>query len=69
MKKLQFNPYQCGVRQGWGGAKQVRSKRSKFIPAPPCGARLKSSPIPAPPPLWGEENPHGAKWGGAGHVE
>ena len=29
---------------------------------------LKSHPIPAPPPLWGGENPHGAKRGGAGQA-
>ena len=50
MKNLQFNPYQCGT--GWGG-----SKKSKLIPAPPRGAGLKSPPILAPLPLWGEENP------------
>ena len=48
MKNLQFNPYQQGA---WWG----RSKKSKPIPAPPCGARLKSHPIPAPLPLRGGE--------------
>ena len=44
------------------------SKKCKLIPAPPRGAGLKSCPIPAPPPLRGEENPHGAKRGGAGQA-
>ena len=44
------------------------SKKCKPIPAPPCGAGLKSRPIPAPSPLRGGENPHGAKWGGAGQA-
>ena len=44
------------------------SKKCKPIPAPPCGAGLKSCPIPAPPPLRGGENPHGAKRGGAGQA-
>ena len=35
--------------RGWGGAGRGGSKP---IPAPPCGAGLKSCPIPAPPPLW-----------------
>ena len=30
---------------------------------------VKSHPIPAPPPLRGGENPHGAKRGGAGQAE
>ena len=29
---------------------------------------LKSRPIPAPPPLRGGKNLHGAKWGGAGQA-
>ena len=44
------------------------SKKCKPIPAPPRGAGLKSRPIPAPPLLRGGENPHGAKWGGAGQA-
>ena len=48
---------------GWGG-----SKKCKPIPAPSHGAGLKSCPIPAPPPLRGGENPHGAKRGGAGQA-
>ena len=42
---------------------QVRSKKSKLIPAHPYGAGLKSRLIPAPPPLWDGENPHGIKQG------
>ena len=42
--------------------------RSKPIPAPSRGTGLKSRPIPAPPPLRGGENPHGAKRGGAGQA-
>ena len=45
-----------------------RSKKCKPIPAPPRGAGLKSCPIPAPSPLRGGKNPHGAKRGGAGQV-
>ena len=48
---------------GWAG-----SKKCKPIPAPPCGVDLKSCPIPAPSPLWGGENPHKAKQGGAGQA-
>ena len=33
------------------------SKKSKLTPTPPHGVGLKSCPIPAPPPLRGEENP------------
>ena len=44
------------------------SKKCKSIPAPPRGAGLKSYPIPAPSPLRGGENPHGAKRGGAGQA-
>ena len=44
------------------------SKKCKPIPVPPHDAGLKSHPIPAPPPLRGGENPHGAKRGGAGQV-
>ena len=44
------------------------SKKCKPIPAPPRGAGLKSRPIPAPSPLWGGENLHGAKRGGAGQA-
>ena len=50
-----------GAGMGWGGC-----KKCKPIPAPSRGAGLKSYPIPAPPPLWGGENLHGAKRGGAG---
>ena len=49
---------------GWGG-----SKKCKPIPAPHRDVGLKSQPIPPPPPpLWGGENPHGAKRGGAGQA-
>ena len=60
-----------------GGVGQVGSKKSKLIPTQPRGAGLKfchipaslrSCPIPTPPPLWGGENSHGAKWGGAGQA-
>ena len=44
---------------------QGGSKKWKPIPAPPRGAGLKSRTIPAPPPLRGEENPHGARRGEA----
>ena len=44
------------------------SKKCKPIPVPQRGAGIKSLPIPAPPPLWGGENPHGAKRGGAGQA-
>ena len=54
MEKLQFNPYQCKTRR-------VGPKKFKPITAPPCDARLKSHPIPAPPPLQGGKNQHGAK--------
>ena len=59
MKNLQFNPYQCG-------AGRVGFKKSKPIAVPSCDARLKSHPIPAPPPLRDGENLCGAKRGGAG---
>ena len=52
-----------GAGMGRGG-----SKKCKPIPAPPCGAGLKSCPILAPSPLWGGENPHGMKRGGAGQA-
>ena len=42
--------------RGWSG-----SKKFKPIPTPPRGVRLKSCPIPAPPPLRGEKNLCGAK--------
>ena len=44
------------------------SKKCKPIPVPPRGAGLKSRPIPTPTPLWGGENLHGAKRGGAGQA-
>ena len=44
------------------------SKKCKPIPALPHGAGLKSCPIPAPSPLQGGENLHGAKGGGAGQA-
>ena len=56
------------MRRGWGGAGRGGSKKCKPIPAPPLDAGLKSCPIPAPPPLRGGENPHGAKRGGAGQA-
>ena len=40
----------------WGEAGRVGSKKSKPIFALPRGVRLKSRPIPAPPPLQDEEN-------------
>ena len=55
--------------QGWGGAKQVRSKKFKLIPAISCGVGLKSRSIPAPPPLRDEENLPGTKWGRTGQAE
>ena len=47
---------------------QVRSKKSKLIPAHPYGAGLKSRLIPTPPPLWDGENPHGIKQGEVGQA-
>ena len=52
---------------GRGGA-GVGLKSVNPSPPPPRGAGLKSHPILAPPPLRGGENPHGAKWGGAGQA-
>ena len=57
-----------GVGQGGDGAGRGESKKCKPIPASPRGAGLKSYPIPAPSPLRGGENPHGAKRGGAGQA-
>jgi len=54
------------VGRGWGRARRIGSKKFKPIPAPPHDAGLKSHLIPALPSLWGKENPHGAKRGGAG---
>ena len=54
--------------QGGEGMGRGGSKKCKPIPASPRGAGLKSCPIPAPPPLRGGENPHGAKQGGAGQA-
>ena len=45
-------------------AKRIGSEKSKLIPALPGGAKLKSCPILAPPPLQGGENSCG-KQGGA----
>ena len=64
MKNLQFNPYQCGVGMGRGGA----GLKSLTHPCPAHGVGLKSHPIPAPLPLWGGENPHRAKQGGVGQA-
>ena len=47
---------------------RVGSKMSKPIPVLPHGAGVKSHFIPTPLPLWGEENPRGAKWGEAGQA-
>ena len=47
---------------------QGKSKKCKPILIPPRGAGLKSRPIPTPSPLWGGENPHRAKRGGAGQA-
>ena len=50
-----------------GEAGLGRSKKCKPIPAPHRDVGLKSQPIPPPPPpLWGGENPHGAKRGRGG---
>ena len=54
--------------QGGAGMGRGGSKKCKPIPAPPRGVGLKSHPIPAPLPLRGGENPHGAKRGGAGQA-
>ena len=51
------------INAGQGG-----SKKCKPIPALPCGAGLKSRPIPTPPPLRDGENAHGVKRGGAGQA-
>ena len=56
------------IPQGRDGAGQSGSKKCKPIPTLPRGVGLKSHPIPAPPPLRGGENPHGAKRGGAGQA-
>ena len=66
MKILQFNLYQCENGEG-----HVESKKSKPISAPPHGAGLKSSsiPAPAPSPLWGGENSHEVKRRGASQAE
>ena len=55
-------------KPGWGrgGARQGESKKSKPIPAPLCGAKLKSCPIPAPSLLRNGKNQRGTKRGGAG---
>ena len=60
---LQFNPYQCGAGRGGDEAKRGRIgfEKSKPIPTLPRGARLKSCPIPALPPLQGRKNPCEAK--------
>ena len=50
-----------GVGMGKG-----ESTKSKLIPAPSYGARLKSCPILAPPPLRDGENLRGAKRGESG---
>lgn len=69
MKNLQFNPYQCGVGRGWGGEGQGRLDLKILNPSqlhpPPCGAGLKSCPIPVLPPLRGRENLRGVKRGEA----
>ena len=57
-----------GAGRGWGGAGWGGSKKCKPIPVSPRGTGLKSHPIPAPPPLRGGENPHGAKRGEAGQA-
>lgn len=44
---------------GRGGAGRGGSKKFKLI-------QKRSYPIPTPPPLQGGENPHRAKWEGAG---
>ena len=49
-----------GDGAGRGGAGRVGDKNIKPIPALPRGAGTKYCPIPAPPPLQGGENPHGA---------
>ena len=40
------------------------AKMSKLILSLPLWRGLKSYPIPAPPSIWGGENPHGVKQGG-----
>ena len=52
--------------KGRGGGGGDGSKKSKLISAPSYGARLKSCPILAPPPLRGGENLRGAKRGESG---
>ena len=54
--------------RGEAGMGRVGSKKSKPIPTPPHGARLKSTPILALLPLRGEKNPHGMKWGRVGQA-
>ena len=54
--------------RGGDGAGRDGSKKCKSIPTPSRGAGLKSCLIPAPPPLQGGENPHGAKRGRAGQA-
>ena len=43
--------------QGGAGMGRVRSKKSKPIPTPPHGARLKSPPRPCPTTFTGREKP------------
>ena len=59
MKNLQFNPYQCEAGQG-------RPKKFKPVLTPWCWAKI--SPHSYPTTFAGGENPHKAKWGGAGQV-
>ena len=49
------------VGQGQGGSKKFKSNL-----VPPHGTRLKSRPIPAPPPLRGRGNLRETKQGGWG---
>ena len=55
--------------RGGDGAGRGGSKKCKPILASSRGTDLKSRPIPAPSPLRGGENPHGAKRGGTGQAE
>ena len=52
--------------QGGDGVGQGGSKKSKSIPALPCGEGLKSCPILTSPHLQGGENLYGVKQEGAG---
>ena len=61
MEILQLQPLVIRGGARWGGFKKF-----KPIPSPARGMRVKSCPIPTPPPLRDRENLHRAKWGGVG---